>query len=254
MARRIDYGQDAPGLMRGFLAGGVLAGALALGLLWVWPGLWGIALACVAAGMAAYLLGMGGFMIFESRIGKVRDRDAVLDRLPWRGDEVVLDVGCGRGLMLIGAAHRLTTGRAVGIDLWRAEDQARNSAGATLANAALAGVADRVSVQTADMVDLPFGDNSFDLILSAWAVHNLPHLAQRERALAEMVRTLRPGGRLVVTDIDGRADYPRILQVLGASDIRLAVLHPLKDRIMGILSFGSFAPFTVFAQKATAPR
>jgi len=38
----------------------------------------------------------------------------------------VLDVGCGRGLLLIGAARRLTTGKAVGVDIWQAEDRVGN--------------------------------------------------------------------------------------------------------------------------------
>jgi hypothetical protein len=70
---------------------------------------------------------MGLYMTHGSRIGKMRSREKLLDLAatlrPWSGEEILLDVGCGRGLMLIGAARRLTTGHAVGIDLWRDEDQ-----------------------------------------------------------------------------------------------------------------------------------
>ena len=52
-------------------------------------GLWS-GLACGATSLA---------MLYTSKIGKVRGRDRLLDRLPWRGDEQVLDVGCGRGLL-----------------------------------------------------------------------------------------------------------------------------------------------------------
>ena len=249
MDQRIDYGQDAPGLMRGFLVGCAVAAAVSLGILWFGAGWWGVMAAALFGLVSLYLLGMGSFMIYESRIGKVRDRDTLLSGLTWRGDEAVLDVGCGRGLMLIGAAQRLTTGHATGIDLWRAKDQSHNTAEATLANAARAGVAPRVSVQTADMVALPFPAESFDLILSAWAVHNLADAALRRTAFAEMMRVLKPGGRLAVTDIEGRDLYVRILSDLGAGAIRVEVLYPLKDRIIGALSFGSFAPFTVHARK-----
>jgi arsenite methyltransferase len=244
---RIDYGQDAPGLMRGFLAGGVAALALTLVALWfgLWP--WLVTLTAVAC---LYLLGMGSFMIFESRIGKVRDRDGLLASLPWRGDEAVLDVGCGLGLMLIGAALRTPQGHATGIDLWRAGDQARNSAAETLSNATAAGVSGRVTVQTADMRALPFADGTFDRVLSAWAVHNMPEAEDRSRALGEMLRVLKPGGTLAVTDIEGRGSYPATLQALGATGIRVEVRHPWKHRIIAALSFGSFAPFTVLAQKA----
>jgi arsenite methyltransferase len=46
----------------------------------------------------------------------------LLDRLGLRGDERILDLGCVRGAVLLAAQH-LTTGRAVGVDLWRSRDQ-----------------------------------------------------------------------------------------------------------------------------------
>ncbi len=59
----------------------------------------------------------------------------LLDQLNLRGDERILDMGCGRGAVLLMAAQRLTTGRAVGMDLWRSFDQSGNSADATRRNA-----------------------------------------------------------------------------------------------------------------------
>src|SRR5262249_45970012 len=116
---------------------------------------------------------MACWMIWDSKIGKVRDREKLLDRIPWSGAERVLDVGCGRGLLLIGAAKRLSAGGAVGIDLWQAEDLSGNRPEATLENAKIEGVADRVEVQTADMRKIPFPDATFDVILSCAAIHNL---------------------------------------------------------------------------------
>ena len=71
---------------------------------------------------------------------KFRARDALLNAVSWRGDEQVLDVGCGHGLLLIGAAKRLSSGRATGIDIWQDVDQANNSAAATRRNAELESV------------------------------------------------------------------------------------------------------------------
>lgn len=245
----VDYGQDAPGLLRGFLLGGAaslaaaVAGALSL------PGVWALFAAAVLELLAVYLTGMGAFMIWESRIGKVRDRDSLLARLSWRGDEQVLDVGCGRGLMLLGAAARLTTGHATGIDLWRAEDQAQNRPEATLANAAALGLSGRVTVVTGDMTAMPFPTDRFDLILSAWAVHNLSDPDRRKQAIAEMLRVLKPGGLLSLTDIEGRLHYRDVLAALGAEGITMTVLHPRRDRLLQALTFGTFAPFTVTARK-----
>jgi len=68
----------------------------------------------------------------------------LLDRLSLRGDERILDLGWDRGAVLLMAAQRLTTGRAVGVDLWRMVDQSGNSAEATQRNDIAEKVADRV--------------------------------------------------------------------------------------------------------------
>lgn len=95
----------------------------------------------------------------RDRVAKITDREKILKLIHWRGDEQVLAVGCGRGLMLIGAAQRLTRGKAIGIDLWLERDQSSNSANATLENAKLEGVSEHVSVETADIRKLPFLTN-----------------------------------------------------------------------------------------------
>lgn len=246
-----DYGIDAPGLVRGFLIGGLAA--LGLHLLARHGGFDGGALLPVARGLlaalATYLLGMAGFMVWYSRVEKLRDRDRLLDLLPWTGAERVLDVGCGRGLMLIGAAQRLGRGRAFGIDLWRQSDQARNSAEAALANAALEGVAERIEVLTADMRKLPFPAGHFDFVVSNWTIHNLDALPDRQAALAEIVRVLKPGGRLLINDIVNQREYAAELHRLGLQDLRCHN-HALRDAVFKAISFGSFAPSAITARKA----
>src|SRR4029079_13540467 len=106
----------------------------------------------------------------------------LLEQLKLRGDERILDLGCGRGAVLLMAAQHLTTGHAVGIDLWRKVDQSGNSPEATRRNAAAEGVADRVELHTGDLRALPFEDNGFDVVLSSLAVHNISGRADREKA------------------------------------------------------------------------
>jgi ubiquinone/menaquinone biosynthesis C-methylase UbiE len=145
----------------------------------------------------------------------------LLDRLELRGDERILDLGCGRGAVLLMAAQHLTAtaGRAVGVDLWRWGDQSGNSADATQRNAVAEGVADRVEVLTGDMTALPFEDNSFDVIVSNFAIHNISGRGGREKAIGEAVRVLRPGGRVRIVDIRGTGHYAAQLVKLGMDDV-----------------------------------
>ncbi|MGW4945590.1 class I SAM-dependent methyltransferase [Actinoplanes sp. NPDC004185] len=169
----------------------------------------GVASALTAAGRrtgrtalsvtSAVLLTATGIYLHTTLRGKLRAWDDILDRAALKGDEQVLDLGCGRGAVLIAAARRLPLGRSFGVDLWSA-DQSGNRPEATLANAAAAGVADRVEVQSGDMTALPFPDNSFDVVTSAMAIHNIPSTQGRHRALDEAIRVLRPGGRLFIAD------------------------------------------------------
>ena len=121
--------------------------------------------------------------------------------------------------MLLLAARRLTTGRAVGVDLWRKSDQSGNAAEATWRNAVAEGVADRVALHTADMAALPFVDGSFDVVLSSVAVHNIKGRAGRDRAIGEAVRVLRLRGRLMIADIFATGRYRDRLAELGMTDV-----------------------------------
>ena len=114
-----------------------------------------------------FVLAFLGFYLHGTLRGKFVLWAGLLDSLNLRGDERILDMGCGRGAVLLMAAQRLITGRAVGVDQWRTIDQSGNSAEATQRNAVAEGVADRVELHTGDMKALPFEDNSFDLVQSS---------------------------------------------------------------------------------------
>src|SRR5689334_22080155 len=130
-AARVDYGLDAPGIVKTFaaLGGSLLVTALALRI--AGP-LGARRLVSAASWMGFSFAATALLMIASSRFGKLRARDRLLDALDLTGHETVLDVGCGHGLLLVGAAKRLSTGRAIGIDLWLTRDQADNSAAAAL--------------------------------------------------------------------------------------------------------------------------
>lgn len=156
--------------------------------------------AAVAGATAAMLLGTTALFVHATRVGKFAVWAEILEGLRLRGDETLLDLGCGRGAVLLAAAKLLPNGRAIGVDLWHA-DQTENSPDNTVRNAAMEDVADRVEVHTADITNLPFDDNSVDVIVSSLVIHNIPSRAGRDQALYEATRVLRPGGRLVIADL-----------------------------------------------------
>jgi arsenite methyltransferase len=174
--------------------------------------------AAVKAATGATILTTAALFIRTTRVGKFEVWAKILTDLGLRGDETVLDLGCGRGAVLLATAKLLPNGRAIGVDVWRA-DQTGNSQENTLRNAELEGVADRVEVRTADITDLPFDDNSVDVIVSSLVIHNIPQNADREKAISEAARVLRPGGRLAIADIFFTSRYARQLRQLGWTDV-----------------------------------
>ena len=93
----------------------------------------------------------------------------LLDDARLKGDEYAVDLGCGRGAVLISLAKRLTTGRVSGIDLWCSQDQSGNDIEATKHNARACGVEDRVELNTGNITTLPYYDGQFDLVVSSLA-------------------------------------------------------------------------------------
>ncbi len=214
--QRADYGYDAPYALVSFALIGLACVVVAL---FFW---WGgharrptIVLACYGA----FFLANAGSFLYTTRAGKFAVWREILDRVGLRGNERVLDMGCGRGAVLTLVARRLNTGRITGIDLWSTRDQSGNARDVSLRNAELEGVRDRVVIETGDMRALPFADGTFDLVVSSLAIHNIHGNAGRGQAVSEAWRVLKAGGRIAIADIRATRHYARTLQNLGASGV-----------------------------------
>ena len=209
------YGFDAPGVMRGLLVvglGGVGLGWIAAILADGWPEVAAVSLAVIATVPLVLGLSMVGYGL----VGKHRMRDHMLGLIHWRGDEQVLDIGTGRGLLLIGAAKRLGRGgRATGIDIWRAEDLTDNTLDRLAENVSVEGVEDSVALMTEDARKLSFPDASFDVVLSLYCIHNIEDKAEQKAALLEIVRVLKPGGRALIGEWLPTHRYADIFRAAG---------------------------------------
>jgi len=117
---------------------------------------------------------------------------------------------------MIGAAKKLSTGKAVGIDIWSAKDLSGNTMDGTLRNAELEGVHERTEVQNGDATAMKFADGSFDVVLSNVCIHNIPTKQGRDEACREIVRVLKPGGRAIISDFIHTADYVKAFRAAGA--------------------------------------
>lgn len=135
----------------------------------------------------------------EATIEEAMDRltDVFIERMRVDDSSHVLDLGCGVG----GPGLRVvkhTGARVTGISI--SEEQIK-TAGRL---AAEAGLADRAVFQHGDAMQLPFADASFDAVM---ALESVCHMPDRQQVFTEVCRVLRPGGRVVLTDVFER--HPR---------------------------------------------
>ena len=219
--RRGDYGLDAP--LTGLLP--PIAGGLTLAALSAYHHRQGRrTLAGTESLSSLPMLLTAAVYVHATRRGKFHIWAELLEDLQLCGNERALDMGCGRGAVMAMLARLVPRGSVVGLDLWRTEDQSGNNPEMTRRNLIAEGVAERCELKTGDMLAMPFEDNSFDLVVSSLAIHNiderdLRNHARRLQAVSEAARVLKPGGRLLITDLLWTRRYAEHLRQVGMQNV-----------------------------------
>jgi arsenite methyltransferase len=214
-----DYGVDAPAVMRNFF---LIGAAFLLAAIFCPPVLHIGPVGLISSSFywpAAFLIGEGFLFLLYVKVGKFRHRDFMLSLHTWRGDENVLDVGCGRGLLLAGAAKRIAAlsgnGHVTGIDVWSNVDMGGNSVAATQHNLELEGISALCTLLSEPAQTMSFPDATFDVIVSNLCIHNIYDAPTRRQALQQIVRVLKPGGAALISDYKLTGEYAKEFSYAG---------------------------------------
>lgn len=176
------------------------------------PGILALALLALALLSRFFLIGAAFFLgcltyfayaryQFSTRGGNLepRIRGLVLKHLDWSGEGTALDIGCGNGPLTTGLAKRYPRAQVVGIDPWNGVwDYSRKTCEK---NAAVEGVADRVTFQNGSAVCLPFEDESFDAAISNFVFHEIGDVKDKTQLVKEALRVVKKGGKFCFQDL-----------------------------------------------------
>jgi cyclopropane fatty-acyl-phospholipid synthase-like methyltransferase len=140
--------------------------------------------------------------------------DRLADMLAIKPGSRLLDIGCGVGqpAIRLGTAHDV---EVVGVSIAQGQVRRANE------RAAAAGLADRLSFQHGDAMDLPFPDESFDLV---WALESLHHMPDRWHVISQAARILKPGGRMAIGDFLLREEEGTEADAASVDLVRMGVL------------------------------
>ena len=179
----------------GYGLGVPLALAAVIAALTVWRR-WPRWIGVVAGVVMAWAL--VGLVLINVAFGINSPMELPTERFLASGRGRVLDVGAGSGRAAIGVLLARPAATVVGVDIyrgyWGIDD---NTPERFMRNARLAGVVERAEARVGDARDLPFGDASFDAVVSSYAIDHLSGDGKL-KALAEAARVLEPGGELLL--------------------------------------------------------
>ncbi len=214
--RKPNFGYDAPGVLRNLsiAAGAMLIFTIASFLIPLHPIIAVLSRTIFILFFFCFFVpGLG--MLLYSRIYKISNRDKLIKKLGLKGDETILDIGCGRGLYAIGFAETLENGHVYGIDIWKAEDISGNSESSIMENIRRSGQEKKITLKTEDMRAMSFADGMFDIAVASFSIHNIYEINARRKALDEISRVMKIGGTVIIINFANLNQYKMIMVETG---------------------------------------
>lgn len=236
--KKPNYGIDAPKVIRNLIGIGLLLLCCSFFIKDYWSATVSEIIRTSLFMPAICLISAGVLMILYAKFGKFNHRNRMLNLYNWKGNEEVLDVGTGLGLLMIGAAKRLATGKSYGIDIFNTYDLSDNTIEQTQLNTELENVKDKTVILKENILSTQFESNKFDLILSNLCLHNLYKKEERDQACKEIIRILKPNGEVIISDYKHLNEYKKSFEELG-----------IKVEKVGTYFHNTFPPLTIIKAK-----
>ncbi|MCP4763736.1 MAG: class I SAM-dependent methyltransferase [archaeon] len=144
------------------------------------------------------------FFMFSPKGGNIQEKihDLIAYKLPWDGDGICLDIGCGNAPVSIRVAKKYPNAKIIASDYW-GETHFEYTEKECSQNAKIEGVIDRFEFKHANAAKLPFDDNSFDAVVSNLVFHEVNDFksGEKHKSIIEALRVLKKGGVFAFQDL-----------------------------------------------------
>lgn len=156
-------------------------------------------------------------LLWDNAIVKTREAARLVREFPWGGDEIVAEVGCGKGWVMSSVAQRMTRGVVIGVDSLGTANGTARDLKAMIENPVKGETI--VGAANADRRTLPLRGEAFDMVISGFVAKRFRQLADRIFELEEAVRVLKPGGRIFALVRGNPAETSVLLEGKGLVEV-----------------------------------